>query len=94
MEYISDATPGPGSYNIHADVSRISSKVGKFGATMERFKQEKYSSQALLAPTIPDYKISTNAKQENVGFGKTTKEADLKPNQPHTGVFYEDYNNL
>lgn len=62
---------------------------------MERFKPERVPlTHALVAPTIPDYKVSTNARQEDVGFGRSTKETMMKSNNTHNGTFYEDYASL
>ena len=59
---------------------------------MERFKPERVpATHALIAPVIPEYKISTNAKQEDVGFGRSTKEVIPKSTNTHNGAFHEDY---
>ena len=62
---------------------------------MERFKPQRVPlTHALVAPVIPDYKVSTNARQEDVGFGRSTKQAKMKSNKTHNGAFYEDYASL
>jgi len=40
VEYIENATPGPGSYNYTSSAIKIKkkSRVQKFGVTMDRFK--------------------------------------------------------
>ena len=76
VEYIDDATPGPGSYNL-ANKSMVKvngSKVEKFGVTIDRFKSKRgWEAQTSITPVYPDYKAASKARQEAVGFGRTTK---------------------
>ena len=96
VEYIDDATPGPGSYNLanKSMVKANGSKVQKFGVTIDRFKTKKgYQAQTYITPIYPDYKASSKARQEAVGFGRTTKD-DPEDKKVHNGVFYEDHKTL
>lgn len=102
MEYIEDATPGPGAYNL--DTSSLTSmlkqtsgkKIEKFGVTMERFRVNKNKvreAQTFINPVHPTFKKTSQASQDLVGFGKGTKgEKELEP--VHNGVFYQDVKSL
>ena len=76
MEYIDEATPGPGSYQIETAISRKKphTRVGSFGSTMPRFKQTTVVTPSpYLQPNYPSQKTLSQAKQTDVGFGTTTK---------------------
>ena len=57
MEYIDDATPGPGAYNLSCkSLARYTkpTKVEKFGITIDRFKVKKDNSPRLnINPMYP-----------------------------------------
>ena len=96
IEYIDEATPGPGSYQITTNITRKRphTKVESFGTTMQRFKipTNTYSMTPYLQPHYPNFKTSSQASSKEVGFGTTTKPP--KESVALCDKFYDDGRSL
>ena len=72
----------------------VGTRIEKFGVTIDRFKKKKEQQpQNSINPHYPIFKTKSKARQEEVGFGRTTNQ-DRQEKSLHNGVFYEDTNNL
>lgn len=72
IEYILDATPGPGEYELRKDKPITKSRVEKFGVTEKRFKDPKRQQTVLkLNANMPTFKKTSKASQDRVSFGKS-----------------------